>query len=152
LNDQQAALRQLCFKFEVQEVVLTSGRQQWLGEMTSELELAVAQLHSTDRALRSALQQAAVAIGLSPEATVREVALAAPEPWGWVFDQHRSDVQQLIERVGQLSRSNRQLLARGHAATLAAISFLGGQEPYGYDARGQVVPLTGSVGLLDARA
>jgi hypothetical protein len=61
-------------------------------------------------------------------------------------------MQELLERVGQLSRTNRQLLARGHAATVAALSFLGAQAPSSYDASGNLAPVSGSVGLLDARA
>jgi hypothetical protein len=152
LGQQLTALRHLCFKFEIQEVVLTSGRQKWLDETTAELERAVDSLQETDRALRDALQRAAVAVNLSPEATVREVAAAVPEPWSYVLDEHRNGMQQLIDRVSQLSRSNRQLLARGHAATVAAMSFLGAQVPSGYDSRGQMAPVSGSVGLLDARA
>lgn len=152
LGQQLTALRHLCFKFEIQEVVLTSGRQKWLDETTAELERAVDSLQGTDRELRDALQRAAVAVSLSPEATVREVAAAVPEPWSYVLDEHRNGMQQLIDRVTQLSRSNRQLLARGHAATVAAMSFLGAQVPSGYDAHGQIAPVSGSVGLLDARA
>ncbi len=152
LGQQVSALRHLCFKFEIQEVVLTSGRQKWLGETTAELERAVDALHETDKALREALATAAVAVSLSPESTVREVAAAVPEPWSYVLEEHRKGMQELLDRVGQLSKTNRQLLARGHAATLAAMSFLGAQVSSGYDASGRPSPATGSVGLLDARA
>lgn len=152
LGQQVAALRHLCFKFEIQEVVLTSGRQKWLGETTAELEQAVAALHERDQAVREALAAAAVAVKLSPESTVREVAAAVPEPWNYVLEEHRKGLHELLERVGQLSRTNRQLLARGHAATTAALSFLGAQVSSGYDDKGRPSPATGSVGLLDARA
>lgn len=152
LGQQVSALRHLCFKFEIQEVILTSGRHKWLDETTAELERAVASLHESDRALREALERAAVAVGLSPESTVREVAAAVPEPWSYVLEEHRRGMQELLERVGQLSRANRQLLARGHAATVAAMSFLGAEVPSSYDANGQLAPVSGSVGLLDARA
>ncbi|MGH8979971.1 MAG: flagellar export chaperone FlgN [Acidimicrobiales bacterium] len=152
LGRQVASLRHLCFKFEIQEVVLTSGRQKWLGETTAELELAVADLHEHDQALRVALVAAAVAVGLSPESTVREVAARVPEPWSYVLEEHRKGMHELLERVGQLSRTNRQMLARGHAATVAAMSFLGAQVSSGYDASGRPSPASGSVGLLDARA
>lgn len=152
LDEQLAALRHLCFKFEVQEVVLSGGRHQWLNDTTAELERALQVVHGTDRALRDALAKGAVSLGLSPEATVREVAAAAPEPWGYIFGQHRSDLQRSIERVAQLSRTNRQLLARGHAATLSAMQFLGAEPSTGYDATGRATPMSGSVGLLDTKA
>ncbi len=152
LDEQLAALRHLCFKFEVQEIVLSGGRHQWLNETTAELERAVTTVHATDQALRDALAKGAVALGLSPEATVREVAEVAPEPWGYIFGQHREDLQRSVDRVAQLSRTNRQLLARGHAATVTAMQFLGADVPSGYDAAGNAATVSGSVGLLDARA
>ena len=152
LDEQLAALRHLCFKFEVQEIVLSGGRHQWLNETTAELERAVAAVHATDQALRDALAKGAVALGLSPEATVREVVEVAPEPWGYIFGQHREDLQRSVDRVAQLSRTNRQLLARGHAATVTAMQFLGADVPTGYDAAGNAATVSGSVGLLDARA
>ncbi len=152
LEEQLVALRHLCFKFEVQEIVLSGGRHQWLNETTAELERAVADVRGCDADLRQALVAAGVALGLSPEATVREVAVTAPEPWGYIFDQHRTELQQLLDRVGALSRANRKLLAHGHAATVAALAFLGVEAPTSYDASGALTPTGGSLGLLDARA
>jgi hypothetical protein len=152
LEEQLVALRHLCFKFEVQEIVLSGGRHQWLNETTAELERAVADVRGCDADLRQALVAAGVALALSPEATVREVAVTAPEPWGYIFDQHRTELQQLLDRVGALSRANRKLLARGHAATVAALAFLGVEAPTSYDASGALTPTGGSLGLLDARA
>jgi hypothetical protein len=152
LEDQLAALQHLSFKFEVQEAVLGSGRQRWLDQTTRELELSVDALHGTDTALRAALSTTAIAVGLSPEATVREIAAAVPEPWSYVFTEHRASLQAAVERVARSSRTNRRLLAAGYAATAAALAFLGAQVPVGYDATGAPTPVTGSLGLLDARA
>lgn|GEM_PF-478708 len=152
LEGQLVALRHLSFKFEVQEIVLTGGRHQWLNETTAELERAVAAVQASDADLRLALSAGAVALGLSPEATVREVAATVPEPWGYIFDQHRTELQQSLERVAALSRANRKLLAHGHAATVAALSFLGVESPSSYDASGALTSAGGSLGLLDARA
>lgn len=152
LEQQLVALRRLCFKFEVQEIVLSGGRHQWLNETTAELERAVTDVQSSDPDLRRALAAAAVALGLSSEATVREVAMAAPEPWGYIFDQHRTELRQALDRAGALSRANRQLLARGQAATTAALALLGAEAPTSYDASGALSPAGGSLGLLDARA
>ena len=152
LEEQLVALRHLSFKFEVQEIVLSGGRHQWLNETTAELERAVAAVRASDGHLRQALGAGAVALGLSPEATVREVAVAVPEPWGYIFDQHRAELQQSLDRVATLSRANRKLLAHGHAATVAALAFLGVEAPTSYDASGALTPAGGSLGLLDARA
>ncbi len=152
LEEQIAALRHLSFKFEVQEIVLAGGRQQWLNETTAELSAAVARVQRTDGLLRETLRAGALSLGLSPESTVREVAVAAPEPWGYIFDQHRTELRLSVDRVATLSRANRTLLARGLAATVAALSFLGVETTTAYTASGTIAPAGGSVGLLDARA
>ena len=149
---QLAALQQLCFKFEVQALVLTGGRQKWLGQATSELEGAVAALQASDRRLRDSLATAACAIGLSPESTMREVAGAAAEPWNYILTQQRAELIDSVEQVTKLSVTNRRLLAAGQSATRAALALLGAPVSTDYDASGSIVGPYGSAGLLNARA
>ncbi len=152
LEAQIDAAEQLCFKFEVQGMLLASGRHRFLSNTTSELESAAARLEQTDRALRAALTRAAAVVGLSPESTLREVAASAPEPWSFIFGQHRETLFGLIEEVRKLSGMNRRLLASGQAAIHSALSFLGAEVPTGYTASGTAPVASGSARLLDARA
>lgn len=149
---QIAALRRLAFKFEVQQMMLSGGRSMWLDETLAELEGAIADVQSADRSFRVSLGEAAVGLALSPESTLREVAGMAPEPWGYIFEQGRDELQCSIERVGALCTENRKLLARGYLATGAALSLLGVETGTSYRADGAPARPEGSANLLNAKA
>lgn len=152
LEDELDALRGATFRLEVQQAVLTTGRQRWLSDATAELEVAVGGLQRAEDTLREALASAATSLRLSPEATLREVAGAAPDPWGVVFARHREDVVAAIDTLSRLETTNRMLLVQGLTATSSALAALGAEQQPGYDATGSLGPITGSMGLLDTRA
>ncbi len=152
LEEEIDALQEAMFRLEVQQAVLTTGRHRWLGGTTSDVEGALRKVRSAEAALREALSSAAVAIGLSPEATLREVAEAAPEPWGFVFASDRENVLSVVAHLSEIRRTNHKLLAQGLASTSAAIEALGAEPQLGYDATGTRRSSSGSLGLLNARA
>jgi hypothetical protein len=149
---QLAALRRLAFKFEVQHMMLSAGRSAWLNETLGEMEAAIVAVNQADASFRTALQQAAASLGVAPESTLRELAKAAPEPWGYIFEQGRDDLVAAVEEVGRLCTENRKLLARGFLATGAALTLLGVEVPTAYDSSGALSAVQGSVNLLNARA
>jgi hypothetical protein len=149
---QIAALRRLAFKFEVQQMMLSGGRSMWLDETLAELEGAIADVQHADREFRSSLGEAAVGLALSPESTLREVAGVAPEPWGYIFDQGRDELQRSVDRVSALCTENRKLLARGYLATGAALSLLGVDTGSSYRPDGAPSRAEGSANLLNAKA
>ncbi|HEY3942723.1 MAG TPA: flagellar export chaperone FlgN [Acidimicrobiales bacterium] len=149
---QLAALRRLAFKFEVQQMMLSGGRSAWLNETLGEMEAAIAAVNQADASFRHALREGALALGASPESTLRELAAEAPEPWGYIFEQGRDDLVAAVAEVGRLCADNRKLLARGFLATGAALSLLGVDVPTAYDASGSPQTAQGSVNLLNARA
>jgi hypothetical protein len=151
LTDHSGALRRLRFKLEVQEAVIM-GNRRWLAETTTEISdalVAVARAHHT---MREQVAATAAILGRSPESTLREVVLAAPEPWDYILAEYRKDITAAVEHIKQISMANRQLLSRGRAAVTAALSCLGVERPGGYDATGAAHRAVGSIGLLNARS
>lgn len=152
LEEELEALGAASFRLEVQQAVLTTGRQRWLSRATGELQRAVDALRQAEGTLRETLATAAVLLGLSAEATLREVAGAAPDPWNTVLIRHREDILAAVGNLSLLQKTNRMLLVQGLAATSSALATLGAEQHPGYDATGALGPITGSLGLLDARA
>jgi hypothetical protein len=149
---QTDALSRLRFKFEVQQMMLSSGSNSWIAETTGELEAAIDAVQVSDAEFRGALSAAAVAVSLSPESTLREVAAAVDEPWSYIFRQGREELQRSIERVTSLCAENRKLLARGYLATSAALSLLGVEINTSYDATGAPVGRSTSANILNTKA
>jgi hypothetical protein len=151
LERQLDALRHACFRLEVLQAVVTVGKREWLPESNADLAQALDALQQSDRELRVALGETARSLGLSPEATLREVAVAAPEPWDFVFAKHREVVDHLARRADELGRACNQLLRQLLATLEAALTMIGGEAPVGYDETGGQGPVTGSIGLVDTR-
>ncbi len=151
LERQLDALRHACFRFEVLKAVVADGKQEWLPESNADLAQALGALQKNDRELRTSLADAARSLGLSPEATLREVAVAAPEPWDFVFARHREAVERWARQAEELGRACNQILRTLLATLHAALTMIGGEAPVGYDETGGQGPVTGSIGLVNAR-
>jgi len=151
IERQLDALRHACFRFEVLRAVVIAGKQGWLPESNADLAQALGALQQTDRELRSCLVDAAVSLGLSPESTLREVGVAAPEPWDFVFARHREAIEQWARQADELGRACNQILRKLLGTLDAALTMIGGDAPVGYDETGGQGPVTGSIGLVDTR-
>lgn len=154
VSRQVDALAHLRFKFEVQQLLLAGGRAMYVDETTRELQEAIDRVQICDASFREALGLvAARTLGLSPEATLREVAAAAPEPWCYIFTQGREELRTGIGRVGQLCEENRKLLARGFLATSEALAMLGvATGGISYDATGSPVRAPASAAIINMKA
>lgn len=131
--------------------VVTAGKQEWLPESNADLAHALGALQQTDREFRSSLVDAAVSLGLSPESTLREVGVAAPEPWDFVFARHREAIEQWARQADELGRACNQILRRLVSTLDTALTMIGGEAPVGYDQTGGEGPVTGSIGLVNTR-
>lgn len=151
LERQLDALRHACFRFEVLNAVVTAGKQEWLPESNADLSQALGALQASDRELRASLADAALCLGLSPESTLREVAVGAPEPWDFVFARHREAIEKCTRQAGELSRASNQILRKLLSSLHTALAMIGGDVPLGYDETGGESPVTGSIGLVDTK-
>ena len=151
IESQLDALRHACFRFEVLKAVVAAGKQEWLPESNADLAQALRALRQSDREFRTVLADAARSLGLSPEATLREVAVAAPEPWDFVFAKHREAVEQWARQADELGRTCNQILRKLLSTLNAALTMIGGEAPIGYDETGGQGPVTGSIGLVNTR-
>ncbi len=151
IEGQLDALRHACFRFEVLKAVVAAGKQEWLPDSNADLAQALRALRQSDREFRAALADAARSLELSPEATLREVAVASPEPWDFVFARHREAIEQWARRADELGRSCNQILRKLLSTLSATLTMIGGEAPIGYDETGGQGPVTGSIGLVDTR-
>jgi hypothetical protein len=138
-------LELLLFKLEEEQLLLAAGRSRWLAHASREVELVLQQLRETEviRAVRS--QAVAEELGLAPDASLAQVADAAPLPWPALLHQHREAFLVLSAEIGGMAEQNRDLLTAGQRAIRETMTTLTGTvESYGRDGRGW----TGSAGRL----
>ncbi|RZU50447.1 FlgN protein [Krasilnikovia cinnamomea] len=125
-------LELLLFKLEEEQLILAAGRTRWLPHATREVEVVLDQIRQTEVARAAYSQGVAVDLGLAPEASLGELADAAPEPWSDLLHQHRKAFLTLTAEINGMASANRELLTAGQRAvrdTMHAIS--GNVETYG---------------------
>ena len=75
-------------------------------------------------------------LGLSDSPTLRELAAIAPTPWDGIFAEHRRALLTLAQEIESITKSNRDLLQRGHQAAREALAAMGEIDIDAYDASG----------------
>ena len=151
LWEERVALERMLFKLEEEHLVLASGMHHWLPSATAEVEEAMRELSDVENGRIQASYEAALELGLPKDATLREISDAADEKWSGVFADHRSMMQGILARIGHLVKRNKELLARGIAATADALTILGAA-PTSYDTSGHQTQIRNAALMIDARA
>ena len=130
-------LELLLFKLE-EELLLAAGRSRWLAHATREVEVVLEQIRQTEVARAAYAQAVAGELGLPLEASLGELADAAPPPWADLLHQHRKAFLTLTSEISAMAEANRDLLTAGQrAARETMLAFSGTVETYG--PRGQTV-------------
>jgi hypothetical protein len=121
---QREQLSTLLFKLEVEGLLLTTGRERWLGAATREVELVMEQIRATELLRGMAVDELAPPLGLPPGASLAELAGALAPPWDDVFAEHRAGLLLISAEIDSMVRANRELLTAGRRAvqeTLRAV-------------------------------
>ena len=150
-------LEVLLFKLQEEQLLLAADHVRWLPRATREVEVVLEEMSRTELARSVDGEGVALSLGLPADASLAEVAMAAPEPWSDLLRQHRLALQALTAEVRELARVNEDLLRRGSRTldrTLADILSPREPEPDGYaaDGRTHASPASRPAGrLLDGR-
>jgi flagellar biosynthesis/type III secretory pathway chaperone len=125
-------LELLLFKLEEEQLILAAGRSRWLAHATREVEVILEQMRQTEVARAAYSQAAALELGLTPEASLGELADAAPMPWSDLLHQHRKAFLTLTSEITGMAEMNRDLLTAGQRAARETLLFVAGNvETYG---------------------
>lgn len=147
LWQQRNLLELLLFKLEEEQLILTSGRSRWLGHATREVETVLDEIRTAELGRALAAELAAVTLGLPGEASLAEIAAAAPAPWDDLLRAHRDAFASLAAEIGQLSDGNRELLALSHRATQETLATL--QDVHTYTGAGTTAAAAPAARLVD---
>ncbi|GGN79280.1 hypothetical protein GCM10010112_53790 [Actinoplanes lobatus] len=125
-------LEMLLFKLEEEQLLLAANRSRWLSHATREVELVLDQIRQTEVIRATYAQAVATELGLDPEASLGELADAAPDPWSDLLHQHRKAFLLLTSEIQTLADVNRDLLTAGQrAARETMLAFAETVETYG---------------------
>jgi len=137
-------LELLLFKLEEEQLVLAAGRSRWLAHATREVEAVLDRIKDAELARSMEVDAAAPGLLLRPGASLRELAEAAPAPWGPMFEEHRQAFLELTEEIVAVANANKELLARGAQAVRDTLSFVADRQKddtYGFTGATERRPL-----------
>ena len=106
----------LLFKLIEEQLVLASGSTRWHNRADSEVCTAVDRMRTSEVMRAAEMQTVARTLGLPVEATLDELASAAPEPWPLLLTDHRIALRALILEVETVAAENRRLRDAGVTA------------------------------------
>ena len=142
-------LELLVFKLEEEQLVLAAGRSRWLAYATREVENVLAEIKRIELERAVFVADAGRELGLSGAPTLRELTGLTPAPWDGIFVEHRRALLALAQEIDTITKSNRDLLQRGHQAAREALASLGDIDMDSYDASGAMPDRTLALRLVD---
>ncbi|MGA8257261.1 MAG: flagellar protein FlgN [Nocardioides sp.] len=142
-------LDELLYRLEVEQLVLASGRTNWLMRSAREVEATLQNLRETEVLRAVAADVAAETLGLRPNPSLRELAEASPEPWQSILNDHRDSFATSTRQVMELADANRDLITSGYRSAREALLAIDDQAPQSYSPDGTGVSAPTSHRLLD---
>ncbi len=141
-------LELLLFKLEEEQLILTSGKTQWLGHATREVESVLEQIRGAELGRAIEADAAAREVGVPEGSSLLTIAAQAPAPWRELLTEHHRAFVELTEQVNELAEGNRELLATSSRAAQETLLSLA-ESVQTYDPRGATSAATSGASLLD---
>jgi hypothetical protein len=130
-------LELLLFKLEEEQLLLAAGKARWLGHATREVEVVLEEIRRAELSRAVEVDAVALELGLSSGCSLRQLADAAPAPWGDVLREHRAAFLAVSQEVSALAEANRDLLTAGVRAARTALDSLSEPDAATYTPDGQ---------------
>ncbi len=141
-------LETLLYRLEVEKLVLSGGNARWLAAAARDVEAVLESIRETELHRAVVADQAAAAVGMESNPSLRALAEAVEEPWRSILLDHREAFLGYTRQVTDLAAENRELLTVGQQA--ARDLFLGLTEgPASYAPDGRAVARDTSRRLVD---
>ncbi len=141
-------LELLLFKLEEEQLILTSGKTQWLGHATREVESVLEQIRAAELGRAVEADAAAREVGVAEGSSLLVIAAHAPAPWRELLTEHHRAFVELTEQVNALAEGNRELLATSSRAAQETLLSLA-ESVQTYDDRGARAAAAAGASLLD---
>lgn len=141
-------LETLRYKLEVEHLILGAGLTSRLPIATREVEQVLDEIRTAE--VGRAVEAATVArqLGLSEEASLREIAAAAQSPWNELLSEHYREFVALTAAISELAKNNHEILATNHRATQETLMSL--KDSVGtYDRKGTTRSETSDAQIID---
>jgi len=101
----------LLFKLEEEQLLLASGRVQWLAHATREVEIVLEQIRLTELRRSIEVESVVESLGLEANPSLSALADAAPPSWSHLLHAHRTAFLALTQQIAALAEANRDAVS-----------------------------------------
>jgi hypothetical protein len=120
-------LELLLFKLEEEQLLLIAGKSRWISHATREVEQVIERMRATGLARTVEVAALAEEWGLGQDATLRELASAAPNGiWSDILGSHLTAMTELTAQIADVRDTNERLLREAARSTQETLSSLSG--------------------------
>jgi hypothetical protein len=134
LSRERELLDTLLFRLEVEQMVLATGRTRWLMRAARDVENVLSVIRETEILRAVAADEAASALGLHHNPSLRALCEAVGEPWRTILTEHHEAFVSVTHEIGALADANRDLITAGYrSARETLLSLDSGVDGYGAD-------------------
>jgi hypothetical protein len=142
-------LELLLYKLEIEQLLLVNGRTRWLSAAAREIEDLLDAIKQAELTRAIEVESLAGDLGLEPNASLRELAEAAPAPWRHILEEHRVGFLSSTQEIVGLADSNRELIVKGQRDVHDALAWLGENQDETYAQDGSTSVRQTAARLID---
>lgn len=128
---QRGLIEVLQYRLEIQQMVLSSGRENRLQLALEEVEAAMEDLRRSERSRDQVVRQCAQLLSLPETASLAELRHDVGEPWDALLAEHQDALLAMVAQTERIAASNRELAQRGANESRAVIDAVTGTTPTG---------------------
>ncbi|WP_066516878.1 flagellar export chaperone FlgN [Curtobacterium ammoniigenes] len=146
---QRELLELLLYKYEVEQLLLASGKARWLPHVTREAEAIAVRLKAATLSVGVATSALAEEWGLSGDLRLRDVIAGAPGAWQGIFASHLDALLSLTTEIRSIRGGNDRLIRSALRATQDAFDAVA-EPPTVYTSEGTAASTPTRARLVDA--
>jgi hypothetical protein len=132
---QRSLMTELCYRLEVQQLLLANDQDRWLSLCAEEVDRTLARIARHEEAQGHLMDELAAHLPVTRSTTLGGLGEVVDEPWDGILGEHRAAFLSLIAEAEQLSRENRDLLQSGLDDVRRLIGRIGGADDEAVPAR-----------------
>lgn len=135
LWQQRDLVTQLIYRLEVQRLLLTNSRSEWVEYATSDVNDALDDVRRQEEFRTELLVDLSSLLGTRQDASLRDLIGAVSAPWDTIFSEHHAAFLKLSADAEEASRVNSDLIHRGLADLGDLLTSFGHEGESAYSAR-----------------
>lgn len=135
LWQQRDLVTQLIYRLEVQQLMLAWGRTRWINLSTEDVEGAIQDVHDQEAVRMALVADLAPLLGTAPDASLRDLILATPDPWDTILSEHHTEFLRLSAEAEDAAKANSDLLHHQLSDVRNLLQSFGSSPEQAYGAR-----------------